>query len=377
VTADLYLQLAKKLDELPGGFPRTASGVEMRILHRLFSLEEVRLALCLNLISEPARVVAYRAGVTAASAAQMLAEMESKGLIYGGSSPGKQPEYMLMQFVVGFWEAQVNRLDAELVKDFEEYLPLMGTPEGWGLAPQLRTVPVGRSIPVEHHILPYENAEAIVRSHQTFAVADCICRKEMRILGHDCGKPLQTCLAFDSAADHFVRAGRGIEISLEDALAILQRAEETGLVLQPGNDQHPSNICACCGCCCGVLRTLKRHPKPGSLVVSPFTARLDESSCTGCSICVERCQMEAIRMDSTAVLEEDRCIGCGLCVSTCPSDALRLERKSAQIQRKVPRNIVLSYIKNGQAQGKLSYPKLVGWKLRSWFHRLLTIGNKF
>ena len=37
---DVYEKLAKHLDNLPAGYPSTESGVEMRILKRLFSPEE-------------------------------------------------------------------------------------------------------------------------------------------------------------------------------------------------------------------------------------------------------------------------------------------------------------------------------------------------
>ncbi len=35
--SDVYVQLARHLNRLPAGFPATASGVEIRILKRLFS----------------------------------------------------------------------------------------------------------------------------------------------------------------------------------------------------------------------------------------------------------------------------------------------------------------------------------------------------
>src|SRR4030067_2641461 len=55
---DIYKQLAKHLDDLPGGFPSTESGVELRILRRLFTLEEAALALSLTLLpEEPAHAV--------------------------------------------------------------------------------------------------------------------------------------------------------------------------------------------------------------------------------------------------------------------------------------------------------------------------------
>ena len=65
----------------------------------------------------------------------------------------------------------------------------------------------------------------------------------------------------------------------------------------------------CCGCCCGVLKGIKRHPKPASLVSSPFFARLDAETCKGCGACIKRCQMEALSVkDDKAALEADRCM---------------------------------------------------------------------
>ncbi|MDD5167763.1 MAG: 4Fe-4S binding protein [Syntrophales bacterium] len=48
-------------------------------------------------------------------------------------------------------------------------------------------------------------------------------------------------------------------------------------------------------------------------------------SCTGCGLCVERCQMDAILMEEDTVqVRLDRCIGCGVCVHHCPAQALSL-----------------------------------------------------
>ena len=78
---DLYQQLAHHLDNLPGGYPPTESGVELRILRRLFSPEEAELAMCLTVLPEEAKVVARRAHWPVPETAQMLQEMEAKGLI--------------------------------------------------------------------------------------------------------------------------------------------------------------------------------------------------------------------------------------------------------------------------------------------------------
>lgn len=372
IAADVYERLARHLDDLPAGFARTKSGVELRILRRLFTPEEADLTLHLTLIAEEARIVALRAGMPVEEIARRLDAMARKGLIFPVCTPGKSPRYMVQQFVIGFWEGQVNRLTPELVRDFEEYFETFGRPEYWRKAPQLRVVPVRQNIDIAGEILVYERAEELVRRQTRFAVTNCICRQEMALLGHPCSKPLETCLAFGQAADMYVDTGRGWAIDMKEALRILALAEETGLVLQPGNARDALNICACCGCCCGVLRCLKVSPEPASVAVSPFRAELKAAMCDGCGTCEERCQMEAIAVKDggKASLDSRRCIGCGLCVSTCPNGALSLVRKPEDEQPRIPPDIVQASIRWGQARGKLSYPSLAAMQVKSTVDRL-------
>ncbi len=370
---DNYEQLARHLDDLPGGLPPSESGVELRILKRLFTPEEARLACALTLLAEDARVIAYRSGLPLAEASSLLDSLDRKRLIISFVEEGKPTRYMAQQFLVGFWETQVDRLDRELVELFEEYLPVYAASGLWGQNPQLRTVPVRESIPNPSGALPYEQVETLLASHSAFAVANCICRQEMRILGNDCGKPLETCLVFDGAAENFVRTGRGRAITRQEALDILSAAEKAGLVLQAGNDQTPGNICMCCGCCCGVLRSLKLHPQPASQVSSPYFAVLDRERCSGCGVCVRRCQMDALTIvDGKAVLDLDRCIGCGLCVTTCKRGALTLERKPKARQPRVPKDVVRLYIRMAQSRGRLRAPELVRLVTRSAVDRFIS-----
>ena len=298
--------------------------------------------------------------------------MIKKGLIFSIYRESKPPLYMALQFIVGFWEFQVNKLERELVQEFEEYLPFYSDYSiGWKM-PQLRTIPVGKSISTQTEVMLYERAEELVRAQKTFAVSNCICRQEHHILGNGCDKPEESCMSFGMAAEIVVRTGRGRAISQEEALAILNRAEEAGLVLQPANAKKAVFICTCCGCCCGILRNLKRYPKPASLVSSPFVASLNSDTCKGCGTCVNRCQMEAIYLaDKQAVLDVNRCIGCGLCVSTCPTNSLSLVRKPKAKQPYVPKNIIETNIKLGKARGKLNLGKMVGMQVKSKLDRLL------
>jgi electron transport complex protein RnfB len=242
MATDIYEKLAEHLDNLPGGFPRTESGVEMRILRRLFTPEDAKLAVHLTLIPEKPSVVARRAKIPVEEASQRLEEMVKAGLILGIYPKSKSPLYMAQQFLVGFWEGQVNRLNRELIQEFEEYLPFYTEQNIGPGVPQLRTIPVGKSIGTQTEVMLYERAEELVRAQKTFAVANCICRQEKRIMGKGCEKPEESCLSFGMAAGIMVRTGRGRPIAMEEALAILRRAEEVGLVLQPSNAQKASFI---------------------------------------------------------------------------------------------------------------------------------------
>jgi electron transport complex protein RnfB len=368
---DSYKKLARHLDNLPGGFPPTESGVELRILHRLFTPQEAELAVHLTLIAEEPRVIARRAKLSVEEAGQRLKEMAKKGLIFGIEPKGQPTLYQAMQYVIGIWEFHVNDLDVELIRDMNEYIPTLFNADIWKEAPQLRTIPVGRSITPELRVLPYEKAEELVRGQERFLVAPCICRREHKMVGKGCDKPEETCLVFGMAADYYERNGLGRVIDKQEALDILKKADEAGLVLEPSNAKEILNVCCCCGCCCQVLKNIKRHPKPASLVSSSFLAVADPETCEGCGICVERCQMEALRLEDDKVVHNlDRCIGCGLCVSTCPTGSLKLTRKPQSEQPGVPKDMTQALIRLARERGKLGPITLVKMQLRSKLDRL-------
>jgi ferredoxin len=353
--SDVYVRLRDHLDSLPSGFPPTESGVELRILKRLFTPLEAELALNVTLSLEPAAVIAARAGLSPEEAEGRLKQLSRKGLIFSIESPDRPPVYMAAQFVIGIWEYHVNDLDPEFIRDMDEYIPILSR-SAFGRVPQLRTIPVGKSIGAGVETLPYEQAEQLVRSQTKFLVAPCICRREHQIKGHRCDKLMDACLIFGWGAEYYARNGLGRFITLEETLQILKMAEEQALVLQPSNAQDIVNICCCCGDCCQVLKHLKRLPAPAAAVASPFAAALDPERCTGCGTCPDRCQMEALSMtDAHAVLDLDRCIGCGLCVTTCPSGALSLVRKPLEKLPPVPKNLREAFIL--RAKARMSQPE--------------------
>ncbi len=372
MSEDVYRRLAAHLDDLPGGYPPTPTGVELRILKRLFTPEDAELALHLTVIPEEARVIARRAGIPPEEASRRLADMARKGLVFAIHRKGREPLYMAAQFVIGIWEYHVDDLDPDLVRDVNEYIPYLFDPEVWRKAPQLRTVPVGRSIPVEHAVMDYERAEHLVRSQKRILVAPCICRREHRMAGKGCDAPEETCLIFGVAATYYEQRGVGRVISADEAVGILRLAEDAGLVLQPSNSQRAVNICCCCGCCCQVLKCIARAPRPSEVVSSPFRAVLDADACVGCGRCEERCQMGALEIvEAAARLDPDRCIGCGLCVPTCGPGALRLERRPDA--PRVPPTMAHAAYRLARVRGKLGPARLALLALRSKLDRLLAL----
>lgn len=355
---DLYHKLARHLDQLPGGYPATETGVELRILKRLFNEEHAALAVHLTLVPEPAAKIAARAGMKTAACVRLLQEMENQGLLFSLQKDG-DPRYLAAQFVIGIWEYHVDSLDEELIRDVNEYLPFVMNGKTWKDAPQLRTIPVGASLDVEHAVLSYEQAEPLVDGKRKYLVAPCICRKEKAILGQGCGKPQEACLIFDAAADFYEKRGIGRVIDKTETLKILQSAKEHGLVLQPSNAKDVVSICLCCGCCCQVLKMLKRQPRPAEAFTSAFIAEMLAERCIGCALCLERCPMGALNIDDDrVVLDKGRCIGCGLCVSSCPSNALSLKRTARQPH--VPDNARASLVNLGKTRIKVSIETLKG-----------------
>jgi NAD-dependent dihydropyrimidine dehydrogenase PreA subunit len=370
---DVYSRLAAHLDNLPGGYPSTESGVELRILRRLFTPEEAEMTLHLSVLPEDVKVIARRAKLSVEETSIQLEELYQKGLVLKIKREGRPDLFMALQFAIGIWEYHVNDLDPDLARDVGEYIPTLLHPDTWKKTPQLRTIPVNKSIDSRLEVLPYEDVEELVNTQNKFLVAPCICRKEKKLLDEGCEKPEESCLVFGRGADLYHDRGIGRLIDRDEVLGILKKAEDAGLVLQPSNSKDIVNICCCCGCCCGVLRTIKQHPKPAKIVSSPFICVAEPQACVGCGVCVQRCQMDALSLEEDkVVLDLNRCIGCGVCVPTCLTESLSLVRKPESEQRDVPKTFRDTMIQLLKSRGKLKPSFVASTVLKSKIDRIIS-----
>jgi electron transport complex protein RnfB len=325
VTDALYSQLADALDRLPGRFPSTPSGAEIPLLRRLFTAEQAQLGAVMGRDYEEASVIADRAGCSPADVSRRLDEMAAGGLVLQRERAGRRT-YRLAQFLDGIVELNMDRFGVELARLFEDYMNDGGARLLMGQPAYARVLPGEKAIRSEW-VLPYDDVRTVLEQTPYIVLSDCFCRTERALVGAPCRFPMHVCLNLHAAEPP---KGEGEVISTERALGILETAEEAGLVHTVTNVRGGWTwLCNCCSCCCEWLRGYTQW-QIETAVVRNYRAVLDEAACSGCELCVERCQVRAIVMSGElAHVRSETCIGCGLCVTTCPTDALRLERLPA------------------------------------------------
>jgi electron transport complex protein RnfB len=325
---DVYEQLQIRLDEMATGYPATQSGVEIRLLKRLFTPEHAEMFLDMSTAAETSQEVAGRTRRDPEATARILEEMALKGLVFRLREDGIL-RYFAIPFIVGIYEFQVNNLNKSILKDVSEYyLSGLGNSFHALNTPHLRTIPVNKDLVSQWPVATYDDAATIIKSKDRIAVAQCLCRKAVRTYGKGCDHSLETCIQFDSFADYYVDNSMARYITRDEALAILERNEKEGLVIQTANSKEVEAMCACCSCCCGMLISLKLFPAPAREVKSNYYCISDETMCSGCGTCIKRCPVGAIKLKDEKLCQiQKRCIGCGLCVSTCPTSSRSLMLK--------------------------------------------------
>jgi ferredoxin len=331
---DIYRQLQKHFNRAPIGFPPTKSGVELSLLKHLFTEEEAKVAVNLSLMPEPAEKIHKRFKKGEISLQELKGHLENlskKGSILGTKKSSKDPEmiYGRVPLAIGMFEFQVDRVTKGLAEDFFAYEDEAFADEIVSTdTKQMRTIPVNVKIDPEFHIGNYDNMREIVnKSPGPFAVMNCVCRQARDKMGTPCQQTdvRETCLTIGNSAKHMVRRGVGRELKREEVMKMMTRAKKEGMVIQPENNQNPSFICFCCGCCCGILTGAKKFEKPAEFVHSNFYADILAEKCEACEDCQDICQMEAIdRVNSHMEVNNDRCIGCGLCIPVCKNKAISL-----------------------------------------------------
>ena len=323
---DVFLKLREFLDQFPLGYPQTPSGVEIKILKRLFTEEEAKIAVILTHIPEEASKIAKRTGMDANYLEDKLELMAKKGLVFRMRRNNKTL-FNAVPFMVGLYEYSVNKVDEELAKYFKEYYDTAYQEEmGISDVPGFKVIPIEETIEPNTTLYPYHKLKDSIRNARVISVTDCICRKEARLNGEGCDYPIETCLSFGVAAEYYIENGIGREISADEAIRIIKEADKAGLVHAGANSKHLSNICNCCPCCCASMKGItEKGLDKHKFMNAIFESIIDEEICVSCGTCVERCPVGAIEMDDNAVVSREKCLGCGLCATVCSEEAISLQ----------------------------------------------------
>ena len=314
------------------------SGVELKLLAKMFTPDQAALGAVMHLRRESVEDIAQRAGVDAKAARATLKGMARRGLIRVGRGEGGLA-FGLLPFAVGSYEESLPYFDEEMAQLFET---LMQESRGMGMLDQTpalqRVIPVEQSVDAEIEVLPYERASDLLNAAKSFGVRDCICRKQKALIGEGCEYPIENCINFAPVENAFANLPYVREITKEEAFRILREAEDVGLVHSVYNQQQGVYyICNCCPCCCGIMRGMVEFGFRHALARSDFLAQVDEDACTGCETCLERCHFGALSVpEGVCVVDPMQCMGCGLCVSECPDDALCLIRRPPEEQALPP-----------------------------------------
>ena len=332
-----YRKLQRHLDKQAIGYPATRTGVELNILKHIFKPEEAEIATHLSYKFEPIDIIYKRAEHLVNSVDELegiIGEICKKGGLEFKIKNGIM-HYCCLPLVFGMYEGQNKRLTPDFIRNYEKYT----STRKFGIEflstklPQMRTIPIDKSVEVQHRVSDFDNIEKLLtESDGPFAIAECICRKKNSLEGKKCKVTArnETCLGVGHLAQIGITNKIARDISKEEAISIIEQNQKEGLILQPSNSKKAEFICSCCGCCCGMLTTHKKLPKPLQFWAANFFASVNSESCIGCGACEDTCQVDAVKVnedEQMAYVNEDRCLGCGNCTVNCPEDAIKLTKR--------------------------------------------------
>ncbi|MDI6762916.1 MAG: 4Fe-4S binding protein [Thermodesulfobacteriota bacterium] len=336
---EILKQLRKRLHQNPVGLPEHTSVYE--ILSILFNDREAEVGTKfppgLVTIEELQKVT----GIENVELEGILKGMLKKGLVVSSVKDGKV-RYLLSPGLTGFFEFTFMRTDgslplkrlAELMRTYRntpEFIQEFASP---GTSRGKAYVYSGVLPKVKSEILRFDEAAEHIKKAGRGSLGKCYCRHEAWHLGKNCSAPIDDiCMSLGNASDFLVEQGFARRASVDELLSALKKTEDLGLVHIGDNVQDQTTfICNCCGCCCGFLEGITKHHLKHAVTTTNYIAKLDPEACNGCEICVDHCQIKAIKMEGDyPVVDGEFCIGCGVCAHFCSTEAMKMEEREKKV----------------------------------------------
>ncbi len=351
---ELYDQLRRLLSTGGNAIGLPKHEITTKLLENMYPEEEARLLVsAFQKCAEPLnlRKISKLTGLSKEKLEEILEDMHYKGKIIKLG-----PLYMLLPYLPGGFEVYFthNRDDRERIKKAAEaHLELfkIGFPLELSssqlpiyrvipaIKPTEKTIELSQTLTPQHQVLPYEILGEYLSkaSPKLYAVVPCSCRNAAKLADEPCKRTDESyCVTTGILAKNVIDNGVGKEVSLEELLEIMEKAEKEGLVHETFNMQDTAIfMCNCCSCCCGFLKSVKELNNYGAITKSNFEPRINREVCNLCEVCINICPMEVIYhhfphkddlSDNIIIIRKELCIGCGLCASNCPIEAISLEK---------------------------------------------------
>lgn len=164
----------------------------------------------------------------------------------------------------------------------------------------MHVIPVEKAISMENQTMDIEHLSYWLKKYEGhLGVGICSCRYGRKKLDEGCGDDYRDwCIAVGDMADYCRETGRGHDITYEQAMAILKKAEDHGFVHQVTNIDGEGKIFAICNCnvkICNALRTSQLFNTP-NLSRSAYIAKVETEKCVACGRCVEYCPAGAVKL---------------------------------------------------------------------------------
>ncbi len=330
----IYKALFERFTRQGGMYPAMDIPEFYEMTAELFTPEEAALAAVMPKGLFTAEQVAEATQSDVGEVGSTLDTMARKGLCVKAGSEGAAV-YALPPFVPGIFEFQFMRGTrterdvkvAGLIHRYKEAVDATrGVPEV--KFPFTRVITVDERVEVGHTVHTYDQVSAYVENSDPIAVSTCYCRHEAELIDPSdaCGASNEVCMQLGQGANFVIEQGLGREISKAEAMDILRKSEEEGLVHCSVNRQHIEFICNCCADHCVILKTALAQAKPGVALSSGFEPKVDPDECNSCEECVDSCPATALAMSDEDIpeLDRDRCFGCGVCATCCPTDGIAM-----------------------------------------------------
>ena len=176
--------------------------------------------------------------------------------------------------------------------------------------------------------------EEMINAASDIVVQPCDCRK----LGENCDRPVETCIWLDDGARQALDRGHGRRLTREEAIELIHRADNKGLMHTADSEWRERGlhaICNCCACDCYPFHAAQELGSKGVWPKSKYIVQHDRDLCNQCGACVRRCHFDAFYYEGSIVevdgkskqgvaVDLEKCWGCGLCANTCTEGAIMM-----------------------------------------------------